>query len=105
MLAAFGKIYDPNGDYAANSLAWPYQAASAELAGLPAHTISVNEPDPLRDEGRVYARKLMAAGVPTISRTVNGTIHGADTEVMVGAMPDVYGATICDIHGFAASLC
>lgn len=31
----------------------------------------------------------------------NGTIHGADTEVMVGAMPDVYGATIRDIHGFA----
>lgn len=52
----------------------------------------------------MYARKLMAAGVPTISRTVNGTIHGADTEVMVGAMPDVYGATIRDIHGFAASL-
>lgn len=67
---------------------------------LPPHTISVN--DPLRDEGLVYARKLMAAGVPTISRTVNGTVHGADTEVMVGAMPDVYGATIRDIHGFAA---
>lgn len=77
---------------------------SADLAGLPPHTISVNELDPLRDEGLVYARKLMAAGVPTISRTVNGTVHGADTEVMVGVMPDIYGATIRDILGFAASL-
>ena len=47
---------------------------------------------------------VTTSGVPTISRTVNGTIHGGDTEVMVGAMPDVYGATIRDIHGFAASL-
>ena len=46
----------------------------------------------------------MAAGVPTISRTVNGTVHGADTEVVVGVMPDIYGATIRDILGFAASL-
>ena len=104
LLEAFAGIYDPSGDHARNPLAWPYQATAANLAGLPPHTISVNELDTLRDEGLVYARKLMAAGVPTLSRTVNGTLHGADTEVMVGAMPDVYGATIRDIHGFATSL-
>ena len=104
LLAAFGKVYDPSGEHAQNPLAWPYQATAADLAGLPPHTISVNELDIIRDEGLVYARKLMAAGVPTVSRTVNGTLHGADTETMVGVMPDVYGATIRDIHGFAASL-
>jgi hypothetical protein len=58
----------------------------------------------LRDEGLIYTRKLMAAGVPTISRTVNGTTQGADIETMVTIMPDVYAATIRDIHGFATSL-
>ncbi len=104
MLAAFGKIYDPEGDHARNPLAWPYRATAADLADLPPHTISVNELDPLRDEGLVYARKPMAAGVPTIGRTVNGMVHGADTEVMAGVMPDIYSATIRDILGFAASL-
>lgn len=28
------------------NLAWPHQAAAAELAGLPPHAISVDEPDP-----------------------------------------------------------
>ena len=58
---------------------------------------------PLRDEGLIYARKLMAAGVPTVSRTVNGTHHGGDTDCLA-FVPDVYQATIRDIQGFAASL-
>lgn len=103
MISLF-KVYDPTGDHARNPLAWPYHAKAEDLAGLPPHTISVNELDELRDEGLIYARKLMAAGVPTISRTVNGTTHGADIETMVAIMPDVYGATIRDIHGFATSL-
>ena len=34
-----------------------------DLAGLPPHVISVNQLDPLRDEGLVYFRKLLDAGV------------------------------------------
>ena len=104
LVAGFAKVYDPSGENAFNPLAWPYHATAAHLEGLPPHTISVNELDPLRDEALIYARKLMAAEVPTLSRTLNSTLHGADTEVMVGVMPDLYGATIRDIHGFAASL-
>ena len=40
--------------------------------------ISVNELDPLRDEGIAYYRKLAAAGVQAIGRTVLGTSHAAD---------------------------
>ena len=80
-----------------------YRASVEDLAGLPPHAISVNELDPLRDEGLLYARKLLAAGVPTLSRTINGTNHGGDTELLA-AMPDVYYASIRDVHGFAASL-
>lgn len=45
----------------------------------------------------------MAAGVPTVSRTVNGAYHAGDTEALA-ALPHVYRATIRDIRAFAASL-
>ena len=70
---------------------------------MPPHVISVNELDPLRDEGLEYYRRLLAAGVPTVGRTVNGTSHAGDM-IFRRAMPEVYAATIRDIKGFADSL-
>ena len=107
MNEVMGKVtataYDPGGENARNPLAWPYHAARDDLVGLPPHVVSVNELDPLRDEGLIFARKLMAAGVPTVSRTVNGTAHGGDT-VTPQVLPEAYYATIRDIHGFACAL-
>jgi acetyl esterase/lipase len=102
MMAPLARAYDPDGRNANNPLAWPYHAAPEDLAGLPPHVISVNELDPLRDEGLAYFRKLLAAGVPATSRTVNGTCHAGDC-IFRGAMPDVYAATIRDISAFAHS--
>ncbi len=100
MMVPLAKAYDPPGDNTTNPLAWPYHAEADDLAGLPPHVISVNELDPLRDEGLAYYRKLLAAGVDTSSRTVNGTCHAGDC-IFRGAMPEVFLSTIRDISSFA----
>ncbi len=102
-MGVLASVYDPEGKNAKNPLCWPYWATGEDLHGLPPHVISVNELDPLRDEGLTYYQMLMAAGVPVYSRTVNGTCHAADV-LFRKAIPDVYAATIRDIKGFADSL-
>lgn len=99
-MAALAVPYDPDGANAANPLAWPYHAQTADVEGLPPHVISVNELDPLRDEGLAYYRTLLAGGVTAASRTVNGTCHAGDC-LFLDAMPDVYRSTIADIKAFA----
>lgn len=103
MMVPLAKIYDPSGAHATNPLAWPYYATLEDLESLPPHVISVNELDPLRDEGLSYFRKLLTAGVSAASRTVNGTCHAGDL-LLRKAMPEVYRATIADLKAFASSL-
>ncbi len=102
-MGALARVYDPDNEHAANPLAWPLHATADDLSGLPPHVISVNELDPLRDEGLAYYRKLLAAGVPVTSRTVNGTCHAGDC-LLRAAMADVYLTTIRDIKSFADAI-
>ena len=103
LMGVFASVYDPENKNATNPLCWPYWTTREDLQGLPPHVISVNELDPLRDEGLKYYQKLLAAGVSGYSRTVTGTCHAGDV-LFRKAIPDVYAATLRDIKGFADSL-
>ena len=103
MMAPLVKVYDPDGSNRSNSLAWPLQATVDELKGLPPHAISVNELDPLRDEGLDFYRKLLSAGVSATARTINGTTHAAD-QAMADAIPEVYRASVEAVTGFVKAV-
>ena len=60
---------------------FPIHAKS--LKGLPPTLIFTAEFDILRDEGEAYAKKLKAAGVPTLYRCFAGQLH-----TMMGLPPD-----------------
>lgn len=79
-------------------LAWPAFATERDVAGLVPTVISVNECDPLRDEGIEFYRLLLRAGVPARCRQVMGTIHG--TEVFAMCCPDVSRETAASIAQF-----
>ena len=103
LLSIMGAVYDPGGANAADPLCWPARASDDDLTALPPHVISVNELDPLRDEGLAYHRRLVENGVSAVSRTVDGTVHAGDV-FFRAAIPEVYDATIQNIHDFAVRL-
>ena len=87
---------------ARNPLAWPGFATEDDVRGLPPTMISVNECDPLRDEGIAFYRLLLRAGQSARCRQVMGTIHGADTMPFV--VPDIARDTAADIAHFARTV-
>ena len=70
-----------------------------DVAGLPPTVISVNECDPLRDEGIAFYRTLLAAGVPARCVTVMGTMHAV--EAIPNVCPEISRAAARDIVGHA----
>jgi acetyl esterase/lipase len=80
-------------------LAWPGFATEADVKGLPPTVISVNECDPLRDEGVNFYRLLLRAGVPARCRQIMGTTHGA--EIFSIACPDISRDGAADLARFA----
>lgn len=83
---------------ARNPLAWPAFASEDDVTGLVPVVISVNECDPLRDEGIEFYRLLLRAGVPARCRQVMGTVHG--TEIFSLCCPDVSRETAASIAQF-----
>jgi acetyl esterase len=100
MMDLLVRAYDPHGEHIEDPIAWPYYATEEDLRGLPPFVISVNELDPLRDEGIAFARKLARAGVAVSARVNLGIVHGAEVifRHYIGASSE---AAVTDVVGFA----
>lgn len=83
---------------AGDPLAWPGFATVEDVEGLPPTVVSVNECDPLRDEGINFYRLLLSAGVAATCRQVMGTVHG--TEIFPMVCPDISRETARSIAAF-----
>lgn len=70
----------------------PYAAPAraAQLSGLPPAYVSTMEFDPLRDEGILYALRLLQAGVSVELHSFPGTFHGSS--LLPGAAVSQRGA-------------
>jgi acetyl esterase len=86
---------------ARNLLAWPAFATADDVRGLPPVVISVNECDPLRDEGIAFYRLLLGVGVSARCRQMMGACHGV--EILPVVCPDIARSTAGDIAEFAKS--
>lgn len=62
-------------DYVSNYAA---PGRCTDLSDLPPAYVMTAEFDPLRDEGIVYAQRLLQAGIPTELHCFNGACHGFD---------------------------
>ena len=82
-----------------NPLAWPIFATADDLTGLPTTVISVNECDPLRDEGIEFYRMLNQAGVSARCRQVMGTLHGS--EIFSVSCPEIATETAISVAHLA----
>lgn len=82
-------------------LAWPGFATPDDLRGLCRCVISVNECDPLRDEGIAFYRTALSAGVDARCRQVMGTVHGGD--LMMSVVPSLAMDTLRCIADFVES--
>ena len=83
---------------AKDPLAWPLFATEEDVKGLAPTVISVNECDPLRDEGIEFYRLLLKAGVTARCRQVMGTSHAV--EIFAIACPEISRETAASIAQF-----
>lgn len=103
ILDGMARSYDPENLHSRNPLAWPYWATVEDLQCMPPHAVSLNEADPLYDEGLAYYHKLRAAGVRTMGRNVLGTPHAGDL-IGMNVTFDIYKSLLYDIKSFVDSL-
>lgn len=88
-MAWFWDAYLPDLSQRGDVHVSPINASTEQLRGQAPALVINGDNDVLRDEGEAYARKFIAAGVPTTSVRYNGTIHDF---VMLNALADTHAA-------------
>ena len=96
----FGRNYaaDPTHHHASPAL-----AGDDRFAGLPPALVFTAGLDPLRDQGRAYAARLIRHGVPTRFREAAGQIHGSAN--LRGMIPSAHAdllACLADLKAMTA---
>jgi acetyl esterase len=71
----FYNSYEPNENRRNDPLISPLEATNETLQTLPPALIITAENDVLRDEGEIFAKRLMKNNIPTIAFRALGTIH------------------------------
>jgi acetyl esterase/lipase len=84
------------GDQVGDVSAYAAPARAIDLAGLPPAYVSTMEFDPLRDEGIIYAMRLLEAGVPVELHQYPGTFHGSSL-VTTAAVSQRQAAEMIDV--------
>lgn len=79
--------------YAGDETDWRLSPVLKDTAGLPPTMLITAGLDPLRDQGRIYAGKLIASGVQTVYHEASGNIHGFANlrQIIPSAHGDVMG--------------
>lgn len=71
---------------------------NADLNGMPPAVVLTASLDPIRDQGRAYAAKLVEAGVPVVFREARGNVHGFIS------LRKMVPSSVGDLAGFLAAL-
>lgn len=90
---------EKNTPQAKDGFAWPYHCTDEQLKTLPKTIISVNELDPLRDEGLVLGARLRALGVGGYTTSLAGTTHAAES-MFAPFLPDLAAAVMDGVRAF-----
>ena len=89
-------------DCRTDKYAWPSYCTTKDLVGLCPIVVSMNEFDPLVDEGKDFYRKCLLAGVDARGIVLSGTTHATDN-YFPGTAPRIARATAsamaCFAHG------
>jgi acetyl esterase len=87
-MAWFMEQYRPEADHP-----WASPLHAADWEGLPPALVFTCGLDPLRDQGRAYAARLIGHGVRTIFREAAGQVHGCMTArgAIASAQADLEG--------------
>lgn len=93
----YRELYLPDDRHADDAYARPVMAA--DHSGLPPAWVHSAEIDPIRDDGRVYAGKLAAAGTWVSYREARGMIHGFMRARFTGSAARAEFEAICGFLG------